>query len=190
MALLDIILEPDPRFARDSGRLRQKCEPVTVIDDELRKLASDMHETMADAEGVGLAAPQVGVLKRMVVIHMPEDYLGEGNDDLHLTLINPEIVKAGGQGMDIEGCLSFPDLWGEVRRYTSVQVRAQNEEGRGLKIRARGALARILQHEIDHLDGILYFDRMDDIQDLRRVTRDDLAEARDAAEEATAISEG
>lgn len=178
MALLDIIIEPDPRHARDSGRLRIKCAPISEIDDALLRLASDMHETLEEAEGVGLAAPQVGVLQRMVAIHMPEDYLGEGNDDLRITLINPEIVKAGGQNCDIEGCLSFPDLWGEVRRYTSLIVRAQDDQGRNIKIRARGALARILQHEIDHLDGILYFDRMDDIQDLHHVTREDLAEAR------------
>ncbi|HUG16592.1 MAG TPA: peptide deformylase [Thermomicrobiales bacterium] len=162
MALLDLITEPDPRYATISDRLRQKSERIDRIDESLRALAGDMFDTMMHERGVGLAAPQVGVRKRLVVIHVPAGFEQEDDPDLSLTLINPEVMKAGGREYGIEGCLSFPDLVGEVPRYSSVNVRALNLEGKTLRIRARGNLARVLQHEIDHLDGVLYFDRMDD----------------------------
>jgi peptide deformylase len=114
-----------------------------------------------------LAAPQVGVLKRLVVVYLPPDYDEEGDPELQLMLVNPEVVKAGGREVCPEGCLSFPELVGDVPRYTSLNVRARDLEGRELRIRARGYLARVLQHEIDHLDGILFFDRMDDYSTLR-----------------------
>ena len=162
MACLKVITEPDPRYSDPSPRLRQKSLPVTKVDDGLRKLARDMHETMEHERGVGLAAPQVGILQRMVVIHIPEGYQDEEEPEQTLTLINPEILKAGGNEMDFEGCLSFPDLTGEVQRYKWVNVRALDEDGEPLRFKARGILARVIQHEIDHLDGILFFDRMDD----------------------------
>lgn len=162
MARLKVITEPDPRYARGSDRLRQISEPVTSFDEALRKLAASMHETMAEERGVGLAAPQVGIVKRMVVIHIPAGYHEEDQPEETLTLVNPEILKAGGRDYDYEGCLSFPDLIGEVPRYGWVNVRAQDETGKALRFRARGILARVVQHEIDHLDGVLFFDRMDD----------------------------
>jgi peptide deformylase len=162
MALLKVITEPDPRVSKGSGRLREVSKPVTSFDARLRQLAIDMHETMAEENGVGLAAPQVGILERMVVIHVPEGYGDEDQEEQTLTLVNPEIVKAGGRDYDYEGCLSFPDLIGEVPRYTWVNVKAQDETGKALRFRARGILARIIQHEIDHLDGVLFFDRMED----------------------------
>jgi peptide deformylase len=160
MAHLRVITEPDPRYATPSDRLRQKSEPVTSFDDALRKLAADMHETMAEEHGVGLAAPQVGILKRMVVIHIPEDYGEEGDPEQTLTLVNPEILKAGGREMDYEGCLSFPDLIGEVPRYAWVNVRTQDEHGQSRRFKARGILARVIQHEIDHLDGVLFLQHL------------------------------
>lgn len=162
MALLDLIIEPDPRFATISDRLRQKSARIEQIDASIRKLADDMFETMMHERGVGLAAPQIGVLKRLVVIFVPAGYEHEDDPDVSLVLINPEVMKAGGRDYGIEGCLSFPDLIGEVPRYTSINVRAQDLDGNTLRIKTRGNLARVLQHEIDHLEGVLYFDRMDD----------------------------
>lgn len=176
MAHLKVITEPDPRYASPSDRLRQKSEPVTSFDESLRKLAADMHETMAEEHGVGLAAPQVGILKRMVVIHIPEDYGEEGDPEQTLTLVNPEILKAGGRELDFEGCLSFPDLIGEVPRYGWVNVRAQDEYGKSRRFKARGILARVIQHEIDHLDGVLFFDRMDDWSTLGYPSREEVEE--------------
>lgn len=162
MALLDLITEPDPRYATISNRLRQKSARVEHIDESIRTLATDMFETMMHERGVGLAAPQIGELQRLIVIFVPAGYEHEDDPDISLTLVNPEIMKAGGRDYGIEGCLSFPDLVGEVPRYTSINVRAQDLHGNTLRIKSRGNLARVLQHEIDHLDGILYFDRMDD----------------------------
>jgi peptide deformylase len=162
MAILKIITEPDPRFAQLSPRLRQKSARIEKIDDEVRALAADLLETMFDANGVGLAAPQVGIYKRLIVIHVPAGYDNEDDPEVTLQLVNPEILKAGGREVGIEGCLSFPDMIGEVPRYATVNVRAQDLEGNTLRIKTRGILARVLQHEIDHLDGVLFIDRMDD----------------------------
>ena len=171
MAVLKIIIEPDPRYGTISPRLRQKSAPVEEIDTGVRKLASDMVETMMEANGVGLAAPQVGVYKRLIVIHLPAGYDEEDDPEVNLTLVNPEIQRAGGRSWDTEGCLSFPDLYGDLQRYANVTVRALDVDGKPIKIKARGVLARVLQHEIDHLDGILYFDRMDDFSTLRYPAR-------------------
>ena len=176
MARLKVITEPDPRYATISPRLRQQSEPVTSFDDGLRKLTEDMHETMDLEHGVGLAAPQVGILQRVIVIHVPEDYGEEGQPEQRLSLVNPEIIKAGGSELDFEGCLSFPDLTGEVPRYKWVNVRAQDVTGKPMRFKARGILARILQHEIDHLDGILFFDRMEDWSTLGYPSREEVEE--------------
>ena len=171
MAPLKIIIEPDPRYGTISPRLRRKSLPIETIDDGIRNLARDMFATLVDANGVGLAAPQVGVYKRLIVIDLPAGYDDEDDPEISLALVNPEIQRAGGREWDAEGCLSFPDLYGDVQRYASVTVRARDVEGNSLKIKARGLLARVLQHEIDHLDGILYFDRMEDLSSLRYPTR-------------------
>ena len=149
MARLDLIIEPDPRYATISDRLRQKSARIEDIDDSIHTLAADMFETMAIERGVGLAAPQVGVLKRLIVIFVPAGYEHEDDPDISLELVNPELMKAGGRDYGIEGCLSFPDLIGEVPRYTSINVRAQDLEGNTLRIRARGSLARVLQHILE-----------------------------------------
>lgn len=166
MAILPIVVEPDPRLGPVGPRLRQVSEPVDEITDEIRQLAADMHETVRDADGIGLAAPQVGVLKRLVVIYVPEGHEEEGSPEREYTLVNPQIVKAGGRDSLVEGCLSFPDLVGEVERYSWAIVKATDIDGKNLRFRARGLLARAIQHEIDHLDGILFFDRMDNINEL------------------------
>ncbi len=167
MATLKLITEPDPRFGAISSRLRQQCEPITTFDEALQDLERDLYETLDVESGVGLAAPQVGIPRRICVIRIPEGYECEDAPETRLTLINPEIVRAGGQEVDVEGCLSFPDLIGDVPRYTAITVRAQDASGRVVKIKARDYLARVMQHEIDHLNGVLFFDRMPDWATLR-----------------------
>ena len=161
MAILDIVLEGDPR-------LRQKATRIRAVDAQLRRLAADMHETMLAAPGVGLAAPQVGVLVRLITIEVPAGYDAEDDPGVSLTLINPEIVKATGTQLDPpEGCLSIPHWVGTVPRAQRVVVKARDLEYREVRVRAEGFLARVLQHEIDHLDGILFTDRVVDKSTLK-----------------------
>jgi peptide deformylase len=158
---LELIIEPDPRYNRISERLRGKAAPVDNITDELRQLAKDMFETMIEEQGVGLAAPQVGRPIQLIVANIPAGY-GEGvEEDVAYTLFNPEIVKAGGRDEDLEGCLSFPDLLGPVERYSWSIIKGQDIDGNKVRFRARGIVSRVLQHEIDHLNGTLFFDRME-----------------------------
>ena len=142
--ILDIVTYPDPR-------LKQPCEPVAEVTDEIRKLAADMLETMYAAPGVGLAAPQVGILRRVVVIDV-----GEGL----LELVNPEILSTEGEQRQMEGCLSVPGKRGVVARPAKVTVRALNRRGKPIEIVGEGFLAMALCHEIDHLDGVLYVDKI------------------------------
>ena len=146
MAALDIVLYPD-------APLRDKAGPVTDFGPELVQLKADMLETMEAFEGVGLAGPQVGLAKRLFVLREPD---GEG-----MCLVNPEISEAEGSETGEEGCLSLPRLYANVPRATHIRVRAQNELGEPLDFEARGFLARIIQHENDHLDGIVFPDRLD-----------------------------
>lgn len=166
MAILDIILEGDPR-------LRQKATRVRAVDDGLRKLAADMHATMLDAPGVGLAAPQIGISRRLIVAHVPENYDEEGSPETTWTLVNPEIVKSQGQVVGQEGCLSIPGWVGDVPRADAITVKAIDLDNRPIRIKAEGIVARVLQHEIDHLDGILYVDRVEDRSTLLRVPEDE-----------------
>ena len=168
MALLEILKEGDPR-------LRQKAHRIRHAEDGLKKLAGDMHETLDEAPGVGLAGPQVGVMRRIIVVHLPEDYLEEGSPDIRMTLLNPEIIKGHGDEVALEGCLSIPGWIGNVRRKTSVTVKAIDLNDRSVRIKADGWLARVLQHEIDHLDGILFVDRMEDGEELLRDDEDEEA---------------
>ena len=146
--------------------LRQKSEPVVLVSDELRQLAEDMLETMHKARGVGLAAQQVGRLEKMCVIDIPEgceeeeDALFNAPIQMPLKLFNPEIVAQEGSQHDKEGCLSFPGIGGSITRAAQVTCQYLDENGLPQIISARGFLARALQHEIDHLDGILYIDHM------------------------------
>lgn len=174
MAVLPIILEGDPR-------LRQKAMKIKSVDDSLRKLAADMHETMDDAPGVGLAGPQIGVMRRIVVIHVPGEYIGEGEADIRTTLINPEIVKGHGREIATEGCLSIPGWIGDVPRFDAVTVKAMDLNNRDVRIKAQGYYARVIQHEVDHLDGILFVDRVEDKTTLREL-QDDAGEPLEYAE--------
>lgn len=135
--------------------LREIAQQVKVIDGKIRKLASDMLETMYSAPGVGLAAPQVGVGIRLIVIDA-----GDGPR----TLVNPEIVWRRGDVSDDEGCLSVPGMVGTVTRSAEVEVIAYDRNGELINIRAKNLLARILQHEIDHLDGVLYIDKAENVR--------------------------
>lgn len=143
MAVLPIRKAGDPI-------LKAKAVPVTRIDKKIRGLLDDMVWTMEEAEGVGLAAPQVGVSLRVIVID-----IGDGL----IELINPEIVESEGVDCGPEGCLSVPDVFGEVERSATVTVQGTKRNGKKIRIAAAGLLARAIQHEIDHLDGILFIDR-------------------------------
>jgi len=127
----------------------------------VRRLARDMLETMHAASGVGLAAPQVGVRQRVIVVDVGEN---------PITLVNPEITAADGEQVGLEGCLSLPDLVGEVRRAEWVGVKGLNRRGKPITVEGEGLLARALQHEVDHLDGILFIARIEDPTRLWRVS--------------------
>jgi peptide deformylase len=147
--ILKIVKYPEPV-------LSQPGEPVTEFNDELRRLVADMFETTYANQGIGLAAPQVGVSKRVTVIDLS---LGKEPDD-KLVFINPEIVTSEGKLYEEEGCLSFPDIREKVVRAAHVRVRAQDEYGKWFEMDGDDLLARCMQHEIDHLDGVLFIFRM------------------------------
>lgn len=158
MALLEIVTLPEEI-------LRNKARPVTKFDGELQELIDNMIETMRDAPGVGLAAPQIGLPLRLAVIETLPETDEDGNEiedtrDLYV-IANPEIVWESRKTIDgIEGCLSIPGYVGEVARAEAVRVRAQDRHGKKIKLRLSGWTARIFQHEIDHLNGVLYIDRL------------------------------
>ncbi len=158
---------------RQKARTIESKELKTV---PLQKFIDDMIETMYAAPGVGLAAPQVGVTRRLIVVHVPEHYEQEGDPATTLTLINPEIVKAVGQQIGPEGCLSIPGWVGEVPRADAVTVKAMDLDNRSIRLKARGIVARVLQHEIDHLDGILFIDRVEDKSTIVQVPDDEPVE--------------
>lgn len=146
-------------YTYEEDVLRQKAQPVETFDEELQTLIDDMIETMRVAPGVGLAAPQIGVSKQVIVVEFGDED-DETVPEQLFVVVNPEIVK---QSTDIvagiEGCLSVPGFVGEVERAQVVTVRGQDQHGKKVKIRAQGWLARIFQHEIDHVNGVLYTDR-------------------------------
>ncbi len=140
--------------------LRNKAAPVESFDDSLRKLVADMVETMYAEPGVGLAAPQIGVSLRVFVI---DTTVGERPDAL-IVMVNPCIISAEGRVAGEEGCLSIPGIRGEIKRAEVVEARGWNLDGQEISVKGRGLLARALQHEMDHLDGMLIWDRMGKIQ--------------------------
>ena len=133
--------------------LREKAKRVPAIDQSIRRLIGDMVKTMQQSNGVGLAAPQIGVPLRIAVFQMPEEE--------PIAIINPEIVKRSGDRVVIEGCLSVPGYQGEIKRSDSVTVKGLNEQGKPLRIKAVGLLAQALEHEIDHLNGVLYLEHIE-----------------------------
>jgi peptide deformylase len=159
--------------------LRQKAKRVSRVDQSIQKLIDDMIETMRAAPGVGLAAPQVGVPLRVAVIEV---------DEKVTVIVNPEIVKMSGEYEPDEGCLSVPGFWGRLRRAEKVTVKAKDRNGKDFRVTAEGLLAQALQHEIDHLDGLLYIDRMESLDELKRT---EPVRARQAeAEKEAAVHEG
>ncbi len=154
MAILSMLTLPKPI-------LRQKSKRVKNIDGSIRKLAGDMIETMHAASGVGLAAPQVGVPLRVIVLGMPEE------EDF--VLINPEIVRKVGERLVTEGCLSVPGYFGEIQRAQRVTVKGKDLSGKEIRIKAEELLAQALEHEIDHLNGVLYIDHLESNDKLHKV---------------------
>ena len=162
MALRTIVTLPEPVLYR-------KARPVKKFDDNLQTLIDDMIDTMRNAPGVGLAAPQVGIPERLIVIEYAdqpeEDEEDEGEEHKKVkpklyVMINPEIVKTSEETvMGVEGCLSVPALIGEVERFEEVQVKGLNRHGQPMKIKAKGWLARIFQHEVDHINGVIFTQR-------------------------------
>ncbi|MDQ7988833.1 MAG: peptide deformylase [Candidatus Dactylopiibacterium sp.] len=158
MALLPILHYPDPR-------LHTRASPVTVVDDRIRQLAEDMAETMYAAPGVGLAATQVNVHERLVVIDVSEDKSGL------MVLINPEILARDGEQTCEEGCLSVPGIYDVVTRAERVRVRALNTRGEAFEFDADGLLAVCVQHEIDHLDGKVFVEYLSQLKQNRIKTK-------------------
>jgi len=158
-------------LTRDNPRLRIKASRVPKVDDSVRKLMDDMVETMVGANGVGLAATQVGASLRVIVLKV---------DNQLYQLANPELIRSSGEQIGYEGCLSVPGYIGEVARAERVVVKALNRHGKEVRIKGEDLLARALQHEIDHLDGILFVDKLTSIDTLKEVeegTEEEAAEA-------------
>nr|WP_320048685.1 peptide deformylase [uncultured Desulfuromonas sp.] len=152
MGLLKIYHYPDPVLSKIA-------EPITVVDDEIRQLAADMAETMYAAPGVGLAAPQVGISRRLIVL----DCGGEDDPEL-IKAVNPEIIDTDGESFEEEGCLSVPGYFASVKRSAWVTVRYLDMDGKVVEREADGLLAICFQHEIDHLDGKLFVDRLSSLK--------------------------
>jgi peptide deformylase len=151
MALRDVLKFPDKR-------LQEISSPIEKVTDEIRELASDMLDVMYDEPGIGLAAPQVGETIRLIVVDT--EWTADGVERNPLVLVNPEIVESSGKIMWSEGCLSVPDFEAEVERASHVKLRASNLDGENLEIAASELQAVCFQHEIDHLNGILFIDRI------------------------------
>ncbi len=147
--IYNVIKYPDPLLA-------QKAQPVTVFDKELKKLTEDMFESMYAAEGIGLAAPQIGISKRIYIVDLS---FGKKSED-RLVLINPEILETEGKQVEEEGCLSLPDIRDKVTRAFHVKMRAQDEYGKWFEVEGEELLARAFLHEFDHLEGVLFIDRL------------------------------
>lgn len=156
MAIREILTDEDPA-------LHKKCHPVTQFDERLADLIDDMRDTLADAGGAGLAAPQVGILRRVVV-------LMDGNDEM-LELVNPEIIGEEGEQDGLEGCLSVPGLWGYVKRPMKARVKAQDRKGNWFEAEGEGIVARCFCHELEHLDGHVFTEHVDRIYTSEEVER-------------------
>jgi len=154
MSVRTIRVLPDPI-------LRQKAKKVPKIDESVLRLIDDMIETMRAASGVGLAATQIGVPLKIAVIEIPGEEV--------IVLVNPEVVKREGERTINEACLSVPGYQGEIKRSTRVKVKARDRHGRNIRIKGEELMAQALEHEIDHLNGILYVDRVEDIEKLHKL---------------------
>jgi peptide deformylase len=158
MAVLPILKHPDPV-------LRRKAKRVSHVDESLNRLIDDMIDTMQDAQGAGLAAPQVGVSLKIAVVQMPDEDV--------IVLVNPEVVRKEGERYVVEGCLSVPGYRGEIKRAEKVTVKALDCKGKAFRIKADDLLAEVLEHEIDHLNGVLYIDHLESTDKLEKIEMDE-----------------
>lgn len=158
MSILQIVHHPH-------AILEKKCERVTSFDKKLHRLLDDMYETMVAEDGVGLAAPQIGISRQIAVVDV-----GDGEDSELFELINPEIIKESGTQTDIEGCLSIPGIYGKVPRAQSIRIRANDRYGNEYVLKAEDYLARAIQHEIDHLSGVLFITKVIEYVDESELT--------------------
>ena len=160
MTVIPIRILPDPV-------LKQKAKRVRNIDGSVQRLIGDMLETMhADPGRAGLAAPQIGVSLRVIVVGIPEE------EDI--VLINPQVVRTKGEQLVTEGCLSVPGYFGEIKRAEQVTVKGRDQNGKQIRIRAIGLLAQALQHEIDHINGVLYIDHLESIDELHKIESEEV----------------
>jgi len=165
MAIREVVVYPE-----DAGVLREESRPVRTITGRVRRLVQDLVDTLnAHPEGVGLAAPQIGAHSRMVVVRLGGRREGEGNSGPPIPLINPEIVEAGDERADFDGCLSLPGLYGETVRPHTLRVKGLDESGHSFDQIFEGFDAVVVHHEIDHLNGVLFIDRVERLEDLYHV---------------------
>ncbi|MDD5190638.1 MAG: peptide deformylase [Dehalococcoidales bacterium] len=169
MAIKKIVTVPDPI-------LRKHAKKVTAFDKDLQRLVNDMMQTLHDASGAGLAAPQIGVSQRIIVLS-----INENQCTTELAIINPEVVKRKGERVCKEGCLSIPGYIGEIKRSAEVKVKGCDVYGKEIKIKGQGFLGQALEHEIDHLNGVLYVDHLESQDKLKRLE----PESEEDAEEET-----
>lgn len=183
MAIRKILYANDPR-------LRHKAKKVKNFGPHLKKLADDMLETMRSAQGVGLAGPQIGVMQRIFVAEIPEDE-EDPDSGKPFVLINPEITRRSAQMEEgQEGCLSIPNWYGLVDRHRQIEIKAKTVRGKPIRLKANGFLARVFQHENDHLDGILFIDHIKDKEKLWQVLADkETAAGEEATAEETAAAQ-
>lgn len=182
MTVREIIYASDPR-------LRQKAKRVNQFGPALEALAKDMLETMHDANGIGLAAPQIGLLQRLFVAELPGDE-DDPQSGEPFVLVNPEVVKTSRNEVEgEEGCLSIPTWYGLIYRPEWIVVKAQDTTGKPVRIKAEGLLARVFLHEIDHLDGVLFVDRTESPDKLWQVKPEDVQDEQKATTEMSAVAE-
>src|SRR5579859_6211079 len=176
MAVLNIITNEHPALRKQAHKIKQ-------FDTSLKRLAQDMFETMRAANGIGLAANQINQLVRIIVVELTPDPEEDapGSRAVRLALCNPEVVEGQGRALGTEACLSLPGWIGEVPRYTRVVVKGQNLEGKATRVKADGLFARVLQHEIDHLNGVLFTDRVEDLATLQKLPPREAATAGEVA---------
>jgi peptide deformylase len=180
VALLRIVTVED-----NDAVLRKRAEPVKKFTPKVRRLVRNLIETMQEAPGVGLAAPQVGISQRIIVIDVPEEE-GQPLAGKPFALINPRVEPTSSETEEgMEGCLSVPGLVGEVMRPTTIHVRARNEWGKPLDFQAGGFVARVIQHEADHLEGILFVDRTDKVYEITSEDEESEGAVDDAGSERT-----
>lgn len=162
-----------PVLTAENPLLRKKSKKVTRFGRALQELVDDMFDTLYAASGLGLAAPQIGVLRRVFIVEMPPKVDEEGNEISsaeRFVLVNPKIVRALGEEEMEEGCLSVPGLRGLVKRATDVTIKGQDLKGKSVRYRGQGLLAQAFQHESDHLDGVLYLDRLESLDKLWQIS--------------------